>query len=178
MRNEQRKELFPCPARYSFSVFSYPVTQFSRLPKTKRPGLTAQTGPPEGELRTMRSADVTAAQIVPLFGVLNHPVSILYRPDVMPNAVQGADWRVQSEECFVLSKFALCILHSALCTAFQRLHAVQLVEQRLRQHEQLVDRIARVEDQRVDAFVPRDDVGSALSVDAVIAVATEQCVGS
>ena len=40
--------------------------------KTKRPGLTAQTGPPEGELRTFRSADVTAARLVPLFdpGVL------------------------------------------------------------------------------------------------------------
>ena len=62
----------------SFLILGYPVSRFFLFlflflfQKTKRPGLTAQTGPPEGELRTFRSADVTAARLVPLFdpGVL------------------------------------------------------------------------------------------------------------
>ena len=49
----------------------------------------------------------------------------------------------------------------------------QLVEQRLRQCEQLIDRVGGVGDERIDSLVSCEDVGTTLAVDAVVAVATQ-----
>lgn len=50
--------------RSSFTVTRFPGS------KNEAARSDRQTGPPEGELRTIRSADVTAERIVPLFGVV------------------------------------------------------------------------------------------------------------